>query len=140
MLREEFVENIVIGDKLISVGLDDYGQSYFFEWAEDGVLQTSSCGTYNTDYKQEIEYVFGSPENDCQLYPKVIGAGLVPCKYKGKYGFCDKCKFGDVDWHCRNNLVQIGVIDRRGNVLEPYDKILMRREDEEIKDNDCTKT
>lgn len=125
MKREEFIENIALGNQLISVGLDDHGQSYFFEYVKDNQILSSSCGSYNTDYKREIEYLFGVPETDCEHYYKQSTLETTEnCKHRMVYGFCDKCPYCDRKWTVFNNLVQLGIVDRRGNIQEPYNQFL----------------
>lgn len=132
MKKEEFVTNFAVGDKLISVGLDDYGQCYFIEWAEDGEIKEESCGSYNTDYKGYIEYRFGDPIKDCPYYSSndLFSETLKNCDNKNMFGYCDRCKFQDVKWWARNILVELGIIDRRGNILEPFQDYLEKRDDE----------
>jgi len=56
MQREDYAETLVIDGRLVPVGLDDYGQCYYFEYVdENGQLQEMSCGSYNFNYKQEIK-------------------------------------------------------------------------------------
>ena len=71
MVREEYIETIVIGDKCIPIGLNDAGQTYYFEYADNGELVEECCGSYNTDYRSYIEYKFGDPERDCPFYDNV---------------------------------------------------------------------
>jgi len=135
MKKEEFVTNFAVGDKLISVGLDDYGQCYFIEWAEDGEIKEESCGSYNTDYKGYIEYRFGEPAEHCKYYPKEnIFNGEIPqlkdCDNRGTFGWCDNCKYNDVKWYSHKLLVELGIIDRRGNILEPFQDYLEKCDDE----------
>ena len=57
MKKEEYVETKVINGHMVNIGLDDYGQCYFFEFVDpDGELREVSCGTYNFNYEEEIEY------------------------------------------------------------------------------------
>ena len=57
--QEEFVESIIVNGRLVNVGLDDYGQQYFFQYVDDtGELKEVGCGSYNTNYRQEIEDYF----------------------------------------------------------------------------------
>ena len=134
MKKEEFVTNFAVGDKLISVGLDDYGQCYFIEGAEDGEIKEESCGSYNTDYKGYIEYRFGEPAEHCKYYPKEnIFNSEIPelkdCDNRGTFGWCDNCKYNDIKWYSHKLLVELGIIDRRGNILEPFQNYLEKRDD-----------
>ena len=139
MTREEFVENIVIGNKLISVGLDDYGQCYFIEWAEDGKIKEESCGSYNFNYKGYIEERFGEPIEHCCYYPnenmfdKNYKPTLEDCEHRGTYGYCFKCKYNDVKEYSFQSLVNLGIIDRRGNVIGPWNDILIKINEDENK-------
>jgi len=55
MTKEEYVETLYIKGKKVDVGMDDYGQCYFFEYIDDdGEVQSIGCGTYNTHYLEEI--------------------------------------------------------------------------------------
>ena len=133
MKKEEFVTNFAVGDKLISVGLDDYGQCYFIEWAEDGEIKEESCGSYNMDYKGYIEYKFGEPAEHCPYYSKAEASYLKrDCDNKNKYGYCDKCELQDAKWSAHKLLVELGIIDRRGNILEPFQDYVMKKDEEKF--------
>ena len=56
MRKEEYIKTIYIDDKKVDIGMDDYGQCYFFEWEEDGEIKSQSCGSYNPDYMSCILY------------------------------------------------------------------------------------
>lgn len=61
MKKEEFVKHIKVNKYEVDIGLDDYGQCYFFEYKDKrGDIQEVSCGTYNSQY---IEYIY------CELDP-----------------------------------------------------------------------
>lgn len=63
MKKSEYVKTVVLGGKMINIGLDDYGQCYFFEFVDqNGELKEMSCGTYCFDYMQEIKDYFGVKE------------------------------------------------------------------------------
>lgn len=55
MKPEEFVESRVINGQLVNIGMDDYGQQFFFEYVKDGELKSIGCGAYNTDYMGFID-------------------------------------------------------------------------------------
>ena len=130
MLKDDYVNSIVVGDKLINIGLDDYGQCYFIEWAENGESKQESCGSYNTDYKSYIEYKFGEPEKDCPFYDSIylITEETKNCSNRDKFGYCDKCKYKDREWSNFQELIKMGIIDRRGNVNKKYTKYLQKKE------------
>lgn len=132
MLRDEYVNSIVIGDKLINVGLDDYGQCYFIEWAEDNELKQESCGSYNLNYREYIEYKFGEPEKDCPYYNSIelITNENKNCSNNHTYGYCNRCVFQDRQWSNFQELINWGVIDRRGNVNKKYINYLQKKEEE----------
>ena len=57
MKREDYIESKVINGYLVNIGIDDYGQCYYFEFLnKEGKLEEVSCGTYNLDYMEEIDY------------------------------------------------------------------------------------
>jgi len=64
MKREEYVETLVIKNKIVNVGLDDAGQQYFFEFYDENEkkIVEIGCGAYNHNYKQEIEDYFKTAE------------------------------------------------------------------------------
>lgn len=75
MTKEEYLKTVVVDGKKIEVGMDDYGQCYFYEWEEDGEIKSESCGTYNFDYMSQIMYHF------CDEYRNLVkkyyyGGGL----------------------------------------------------------------
>lgn len=55
MRADEYVGSIVVKNKLINIGMDDYGQQYFFEFVNDkGEKEEVGCGAYNEYYIDEI--------------------------------------------------------------------------------------
>lgn len=55
MKDSEYIETVTVLGKEIKIGMDDYGQCYFFEYVDDdGTTQCQCCGTYNTDYLEEV--------------------------------------------------------------------------------------
>ena len=57
MKREDYIESKVINGYLVNIGIDDYGQCFYFEYlGKDGELKEVSCGTYNLEYMDEIDY------------------------------------------------------------------------------------
>ena len=61
MRREDYVETVIYNGQMINVGIDDYGQCYYLEFVDKntGKLTEVGCGTYNSDYMGEIEWLFG---------------------------------------------------------------------------------
>lgn len=55
MTKEEFVKRIVVNGIGVDIGIDDYGQCYFFEYEKNGEKYSECCGTYNIFY---IEYIY----------------------------------------------------------------------------------
>ena len=60
MMKEEYVKTLNVGGHEIKLGLDDYGQCYFIEWADPltGELKETGLGTYNFNYMEDIYYLF----------------------------------------------------------------------------------
>ena len=59
--KDEYVESYIYDNdvtKVVHVGIDDYGQSYYIKWTINDKNYEIGCGTYNSDYMPEIEYVF----------------------------------------------------------------------------------
>ena len=130
MLRDEYVETLVLNGKMINIGIDDAGQCYFVEWVDDnGKLKQESCGTYNFNYKGYAEYKFGSPEIDCIYYS--IQNSKSNCEHRNKFGYCDKCCYQDLNWSNFQKLIELGVIDRRGNVQDAYKEFIIKKEDKD---------
>ena len=131
MNRNEYVETLVLNGKMINIGQDDAGQCYFVEWVDDdGELMQESCGTYNFHYKKYAEYKFGNPESDCVYYSTQDMFNCDSnCAHRNEFGYCDKCYYQDVNWSHFQKLVKLGILDRRGNILPPYDKILVKESD-----------
>ena len=87
MRKEEYVETIVYNGKMINVGIDDYGQTYFLEYVDEtGALVENCVGAYVTDYSSYIEYMFGEPELNCDI----INSVKDKCKKADKM-YCHKC-------------------------------------------------
>ena len=60
MRKEEYIKTLIIKGQKVEVGMDDYGQCYFFEYKdENGKVQEVCCGSYNPNYEEEIADYFG---------------------------------------------------------------------------------
>lgn len=71
MKKEEYVESLIIDDKIVEVGQDDYGQCYFFEYrGENNETKIACCGSYNPLYKEEIADFFGVDVNEIKSFNK----------------------------------------------------------------------
>ena len=91
MRQEEYIKTIVYNGQMINIGLDDYGQTYFLEYVEDGELKEECVGPYVTDYEDYIEYRFGNPEINCPIYPDVVTTDTECCTQINK-SLCLKCR------------------------------------------------
>ena len=68
MKKEDYVETLIIKGKRVDVGLDDYGQCYYFEYKDDkGDNREISCGSFNEDYLGEIADFFNISKKDITL-------------------------------------------------------------------------
>ncbi len=99
MKQEEYIKTIIYNDRLINLGLDDAGQTYFIEYAEDGQLKEECVGSYNTDYERYIEWRFGEPEINCPIYHNVVTSDTEFCNDATR-GFCSECRkaYDDIAW------------------------------------------
>ena len=99
MQRDEYIKTVVFNGIMINVGLDDYGQTYFIEYIEDGELKEESVGSYIADYEDYIEWRFGDPEINCPIYHKITTTDTECCETKAK-SLCIECRkaYNDVDW------------------------------------------
>ena len=133
MLRNEYVETLILDKKMINVGIDDSGQCYFVEWVDDtGELRQEGCGTYNFNYKEYAEYKFGNPEIDCPYYNEMNNSSNPEnCKNGKDFGYCNKCVYQDIQWSRFLKLITLGIIDRRGNVDPKYEQFISKKEDKE---------
>ena len=100
MKQEEYIKTIVYNDRMINLGLDDYGQTYFIEYAEDGKLQVECVGPYIADYEDYIEWRFGIPEINCPIYHEVVTTDTECCTKHDKAFCLSKCRksWNDVDY------------------------------------------
>lgn len=100
MKRDEYIKTVIFNDRMINVGLDDYGQTYFIEYAEDGELKEECVGSYIDDYEDYIEYRFGVPEINCPIYNDMVTSETECCTSRNKRAFCATCRkcYNDVDW------------------------------------------
>ena len=117
---EEFVEVIPIEDKLVVVGYDDAGQCYFIVYNEDGELKSESCGSFNEDYKEIIEYKFG---NHLKCEHRLDLKEMEECEHRNK-GYCDRCEHYEPREYAFQKLLELGILDRRGNITDRYKDIL----------------
>jgi hypothetical protein len=106
MKQEEYIKTVVYNGRMINIGLDDYGQTYFLEYVEDGELKEECVGTYCSDYGDYIKWRFGEPEINCPIYNDVVTTDTECCPNQ-EMAFCDKCRkrWNDVDyaaWQKRN--------------------------------------
>ena len=99
MKQDEYIKTVVYNGRMINIGLDDYGQTYFLEYVEDGELKEECVGPYVTDCEDYIEYRFGNPEINCHIYHDVITSATESCTKK-TFAFCSMCRksLNDVDY------------------------------------------
>ena len=60
MKREEYIKTVVFNNHMINIGLDDYGQTYFLEYVEDGELKEECVGSYIFNYEDYIKWRFSN--------------------------------------------------------------------------------
>ena len=71
MTKQEYIETLYINGIKVDVGIDDYGQCYFFEYTdENGQFNSIGCGTYNEWYLEEIYYYLDPYSTEISLYGK----------------------------------------------------------------------
>lgn len=71
MKKEEYVESLIIDDRIVEVGQDDYGQCYFFNYLdENNNIKSVCCGSYNPYYKDEIAGFFCVDVNNIKSFNK----------------------------------------------------------------------
>lgn len=99
MKQSEYVKTVIYNNRMINIGLDDYGQTHFIEYAEDGELKEECVGSYIEDYEDYIEHRFGEPEINCPIYNDVTTSATRCCGVRDK-AFCHDCRkfYNDVDW------------------------------------------
>jgi len=90
MQQDEYVTSINYNGALVNIGMDDYGQSYFIEYADGESVVTVGCGTYNTDYMSTVEYCLGDPKK-CELFEQNAS-----CEEWDRHGFCCKCPHSEL--------------------------------------------
>lgn len=55
MLKEEFVKTEIVGDYVVNIGMDDYGQQYFMEFVDKNeMLHTVGFGAYNLNWTEDM--------------------------------------------------------------------------------------
>ena len=55
--QKEYITSVICNNHLVNVFLDDYGQQYYFQFVDNnGILQTKTCGTYESNYMEQIEH------------------------------------------------------------------------------------
>lgn len=74
MRKEDYIKTIYVEGIPVDIGIDDYGQSYYFEWFDGEKLCEQSCGTYNTDYIPMIYFELCPRYRD--LWMKDLKEGL----------------------------------------------------------------
>ena len=58
MTKEEYIGTIELNGIKVDVGIDDYGQQYFFEFInKDGEKETLGCGAYNINFLDDIIFI-----------------------------------------------------------------------------------
>lgn len=87
MKQNEYLNTFVYKGHMINLGIDDNGQQFFIEYmGEDGTLKEESCGAYNSNYMDAVEFLFGDPK-DCEHY------GLGICENVLCHGYCGECPY-----------------------------------------------
>lgn len=99
MKQNEYIKTIIFNGRMINLGNDDNGQTYFIEYAEDGELKEECIGPYITDYEDYIEWRFGDPEINCPIYHDVVTSDTECCPHINK-SLCLKCRkrWNDIDY------------------------------------------
>ena len=60
MRKEEYIKTLIIKGQKVEVGMDDYGQCFFFEYKDKNEkVQEVCCESYNPNYEEEIADYFG---------------------------------------------------------------------------------
>lgn len=56
--NETYICSVICNKTMVNVFLDDYGQQYFYQYVdkETGKLVEVSCGSYQTEYLEQIEH------------------------------------------------------------------------------------
>ena len=104
---------------MVPLGIDDNGQTYYFEYLNDkGELVEECCGAYNNGYLSYIEYRLCEPEIDCPIYKDQILSQN--CKDRFSHGYCDKCKYQDLKNYKIQKMIELDIIDRRGNLNSDF--------------------
>ena len=58
MIKEEYIGTIELNGTKVDVGIDDYGQQYFFEFInKNGEKEILGCGAYNINFLDDIIYI-----------------------------------------------------------------------------------
>lgn len=58
MTKEEYIGTIELNGIKVDVGIDDYGQQYFFEFINKyGEKETLGCGAYNINFLDDIIFI-----------------------------------------------------------------------------------
>ena len=58
MTKEEYIGTIELNGIKVDVGVDDYGQQYFFEFInKDSEKETLGCGAYNINFLDDIIFI-----------------------------------------------------------------------------------
>ena len=133
MKTSEYIKTVVYKDKMINIGLDDAGQTFFIEYVENGELKEECVGPYCSEYEDYLDYRFGEP-SDCPHYTEYVGKPYpTKCKYKVSKPDCSMCPQCCPDNTVFEELLAMGLVDRRGNPIGTWIKMI------EVK-NDSTTT
>lgn len=90
MQPEEYVRSVNYHGHLVNIGMDDYGQQFFIEYAKDDTVAVVGCGAYSSNYQTVIECCLGKPEY-CEKY----GQNPV-CDDWDSHGFCINCPYNEL--------------------------------------------
>ena len=114
MKQSEYIKTIVYNDRMINLGLDDYGQTYFIEYVEDGELVEELIGPFNLGYDDYIEWRFGDPTINCPIYDDIYTTSTDRCLSLNR-AFCSECRkaYTDTAW---------AELQKRREELEEYFK------------------
>lgn len=90
MKQKDYVKTIVYNDVEIKLGFDDYGETYYIEYEEDGKIIQDCVGPFESDYMGYIRYKFNEPEKHCEYFEVVIPTETTCCPHRNK-SMCLKC-------------------------------------------------